>query len=957
MRLIIGITAILTGFFFNSIAQELPTTPVREHLLMDKNWQFAYGHPYDVEKDYNHGTGYFSYITKAGNGDGPAAPNFNDGAWRNLDLPHDWAVEQGFAGDASHSHGYKTIGRNYPETSVGWYRKTFSLPKSDLGKRISIQFDGIHRDSRVWINGFYLGNESSGYYDINYDLSPYLNYGGENVIAVRVDVTMEEGWFYEGAGIYRHVWLTKTNPVHVAYNGTFVKSEVNGETTTLTVETEVNNDYYTESFSLIHTAIDKFNNKVATITSPTQTIETYSSTKVVSQIELNNPLLWSLDEPNLYTLKTQVLVNKQVMDIYETSFGIRTITFDANKGFFLNGKHVKIKGTCNHQDHAGVGTAIPDALQDFRIKRLKSMGSNAYRCAHNPPTPELLDACDRLGMLVMDENRLLSTAPEAMDRLERLIVRDRNHPSVIIWSLGNEEWAVEGNEKGSLISNELQAFAKKIDTTRPYTVAASGGWGHGVDIGLDMIGFNYLKHGNAVEHHKNFPDQLCIGSEESSTQGTRGMYFDDIENGHMAYVDRSPGGSRIEYGWNFYDERPWLSGLFLWTGFDYRGEPNPLGYPAVNSQFGILDLCGFPKEPYYYLKSWWSNEPFIKVTPHWNWKGKEGDTILVRVNSNCEEIELFLNKKSLGKQSMKKNSLLNWNVLYEPGTLIAKGFNKGNLALEDKVETSGKVKNIELLADRTNIKANGEDVSVITVQVNDAKGRFAPHANNEITFSIAGSGKIIGVGNGDPASHEADKYIETVEQIAIKNTRIAVVEERDNQPELKESFDDAAWPTHELKREQMIFPPEKTVVVRGEFTLNKFSDGTKITLFSKSLAISQSIYVNGNLIADNIEREAPNQVYVLDNKILKPGKNVYAIKGSPLFKRNQWEDLNTDPGLIQVITPEPVWKRKAFNGLAQIIVQSTDKVGEITLTATSPDLSKKEIKIKTVESSLRPSIP
>lgn len=930
---------------------------VREHLLMDTNWQFAFGHPFDKKKDYHHATAYFSYITKTGNGDGPAAKDFDDRPWRTLSLPHDWAVEQEFSGDASHSHGYKTVGRQFPETSVGWYRKTFTIPASDVAKKISIQFDGIHRDAKIWINGFYLGNESSGYYDINYDLTPYLNYGGENVIAVRVDVTLEEGWFYEGAGIYRHVWLNKTSPLHVAYNGTFVTSEIKENKAKLTVQTNVENDFYNEkNFNITQEIVNQEGKIVATTSIKSIKIGSVSSKEIPSIVEVKNPMLWSLENPYLYKLITKIYENNQLIDEYKTSFGIRTIRFDAEEGFFLNNKHVKIKGTCNHQDHAGVGTAIPDALQEFRIKQLQSMGSNAYRCSHNPPTPELLNACDKLGMLVMVENRLLSTSRETKNRLDRMIKRDRNHPSVIIWALGNEEWAVEGAIIGSRISNELQAYAKKLDTTRPYTVASSGGWGNGVDLGLDMIGYNYIRHGDIHAHHKKFPNQLSIGSEESNTQGTRGIYFDDYENGHMAYVDRNPDGTRIEFGWNFYDERPFLAGLFIWTGFDYRGEPNPLNFPAVSSQFGILDACGFPKEPYYYLKSWWRKEPFIKITPHWNWEGKEGDTILVRVNSNCDAVELFLNKKSHGKKTMEKNANLSWNVVYEPGTLIAKGSKNGAIFIEDKVETTNEPFAIQLIADRNEMNANGEDVSVITVQMIDDKGREVSTANNEITFNLTGLGKIIGVGNGDPASHEVDKFIPKIEQIIINEGKISVVDSTKFQNEISVNFDDSNWPVYELNRAQMIFPKNETVVVRCQFELTNFNEFTEVTLFSKSLAIDQSLYVNGQLIAQNIERDSKEQVFKLPNTILKEGVNSYVVIGKALFKRTQWEDLNTNPGIIQVINPELTWKRSTFNGLAQVIIQSTKESGEIILTATSIGLKKSELTIKTNECDIRPFV-
>lgn len=936
---------------------------VREHLSMDKNWKFGFGHPYDVRQDYFHATAYFSYITKTGNGDGPAAFDFDDRSWRTLNVPHDWAVEQGFSGDASHSHGYKTVGREFPETSVGWYRKKFTVPESDKGKRISIQFDGIHRDSRIWINGFYLGNESSGYYDINYDITPYLNYGGENVIAVRVDVTFEEGWFYEGAGIYRHVWLNKTDKLHVAYNGSFVKTEVKDNSALLTLETEVENDFYTpKSFTITQNVLDATGNKVATLTEKDISVDAYSMKNLSQTIAFSNPKLWSIEERNMYKLETLIERDGQVVDDYITNFGIRTIRFDANEGFFLNGKHIKIKGTCNHQDHAGVGTAIPDALQDYRILQLKSMGSNGYRAAHNPPTPELLDACDKEGMLVMVENRLLSTAPEAMNRFGRMIKRDRNHPSIVCWSVGNEEWAVEGNEKGSLLSTELQAYGKHLDDTRPYLLAESGGWGHG-DVGLDMVGFNYLQHGDAEGHHKNFPEQLCIGSEESNTQGTRGIYYDDFENGHMAFVDRTPGGTRVEYGWNFYDTHPYTAGFFIWTGFDYRGEPNPLNYPAVCSQFGILDMCGFPKEPYYYLRSWWANNDFIKITPHWNlptgkagYEGKEGDTIHVRVNSNCDEVELYLNKKLISKQTLAKNGMLNWYVPYQAGTLLAKGFRNGKVVVEDKVETTGAAAAVQLVADRTKIKANGEDISLITVRIADIKGREMPIASNEVSFDISGPAKIIGVGNGDPASHEPDVFFTQVDQLLLDYGKIAVVEDND-QESVKADYDDSSWPTYIKTREQMIYPKEKTVVVRVEFTLPEFTDGTEFTLYAKSVAIDQSIYLNGKLIAETIKRDTLGQVFKLDNNLLKPGKNVLAYKGKALYKRTEWEDLNTDPGLIQIVTPEGQWKRKAFNGLAQVIIQATEEPGTITLKATSPGLKEGEVVINSEKSTIKPFIP
>jgi beta-galactosidase len=463
---------------FSGISQPSLLSPQRERLLMDFGWNFAFGHPSDAKKDFNNGTSYFSYLAKAAYGDGPADPKFDVRSWRKLDLPHDWAAEAPFDTKGSHSHGYKAIGRNFPEASVGWYRKTFSIPESDLGRKISIEFDGVSRNSIVWVNGFYLGTEISGYSSFQYDISDFLNYGGDNVIAVRTDVTLEEGWFYEGAGIYRHTWLSKTAPLHVAKYGTFVTTQMKENTADVTSRTSIINESKTPAvFDIIQKILDADGKIIATGETKQNTLKPYEKKEYQNVMNVSAPKLWSIETPYLHKLITIVKQDGKIIDQYETPFGIRSIRFDADKGFFLNGKHVKLKGTNNHQDHGGVGTAMPDALQDFRIMTLKSMGSNAYRCSHNPPTPELLDACDRLGMLVIDENRLMGTTAQNLHPLKEMMVRDRNHPSIIVWSIGNEEWAIEGNIKGARIASTMQDYVRTLDTTRPVTAAISGGWG------------------------------------------------------------------------------------------------------------------------------------------------------------------------------------------------------------------------------------------------------------------------------------------------------------------------------------------------------------------------------------------------------------------------------------------------------------------------------------------------
>ncbi|MBV5314184.1 MAG: DUF4982 domain-containing protein [Prolixibacteraceae bacterium] len=940
----------------NEISRNTPSENNREHLLMDFGWRFNFGEWGNFENDFKSGTGYFTYFAKTGYGDGPASSSFDDRAWRSLDLPHDWAVELPFSGEASHSHGYKTVGWKYPENSVGWYRKIFDIPNSDLGRKISVQFDGVFRNSIVWVNGFYLGHEQSGYAGFEYDITDYLNYGGSNVITVRVDASIEEGWFYEGAGIYRHVWMNKTNPLHIAQYGIFASSELEGSNAIVTARTTIKNDGKSvENFRIEHSLVDASGKIVASGTVDNLNLKPVVSQEYFCKIKLTNPNLWSPDSPYLYKLKTKVFSGGNVVDQYETNIGIRTIHFTANEGFFLNGKHLKLLGTNNHQDHAGVGSAIPDALQEFRIARLKSMGSNAYRCSHNPPTPELLDACDKLGMLVIDENRLQGINPEHFDLLKRMIMRDRNHPSIITWSLGNEEWAIESNIKGARITETMQRYAQTIDSTRRYNVAISGGCGNGSSTTIDLMGFNYLAQCNIDEYHTKFPHQPGIGTEETTGCGTRGIYEDDKSNGHMAQFDRT-GGVSIERGWKFYDERQWLSGLFYWTGFDYKGEPNPLSWPTVISEFGILDDCGFPKDSYFYLKSWWTSEPVLHILPHWNWKGIEGNEISVWAYSNCDQVELFLNKKSLGKKPMPKNGHLEWMVKYTPGTLLAKGFRNGKEIMKSVVETTGNPEAVQLVPDRVSIKADGEDVSVVTVRINDAKGLNVPTANDEVTFNLSGPGKIIGVGNGDPASHEPDKFVETVSSVKISRMQELVLKSLDSWPAVSATAAESDWkPAFRGNRNQdwRVYK-DSLIALRGSFELPDLTDKTIVNLFAKSIVSNQSIYINGHLLASNLRRNDA-QSFKLDLATIQKGKNEYVVVGQRFRKRSEWDEPNTNPGIIQVVTPADAWKRKAFNGLAQVIIQSTKESGEITLTATSAGLAPATLKITSNAAVLRPT--
>jgi beta-galactosidase len=795
---------------------------LRERLLLDFGWRFALGNASDPDKDFGfgklRGSGTFA---KAGQVDGPASPRFNDSAWSKIDLPHDWAIDLPFVNNpALIAHGAKPLGREFPETSIGWYRREFVLPASDVGRRICVEFDGIFRNATVFFNGHYIAENMSGYAPLNLDLTDFANFAdkaamdraaadqarlaaagtdaaaaariragtqapGNNVLVVRVDATLDEGWFYEGAGIYRHAWLTKTAPVHIARWGNYVRAEFANATGVVTssnpatvfVSTEVTNESDAPVSARIHTAlVDDAGKTAATAVSEQATIASGETHTFAMQTTVNKPDLWSCESPNMYRAVTTLEADGKAVDRDAAAFGIRTLRFDADKGFFLNGKPVKIKGTCNHQDHAGVGEAIPDRIQAYRLQQLQWMGSNACRTSHNPPTPEFLDACDRMGMLVLDETRMMSSNPEGMSELERLIKRDRNHPSVVLWSLGNEE-AEQGTARGARIVKTMRTLQRKLDPSRLSTAAMSGGWGGvGISNVLDVMGCNY-NNSQIDKFHQDYPKQPMIGTETASTVATRGIYANDKARGYVsAYDTEKPRwGNTAEEWWTFYDEREWLAGGFAWTGLDYRGEPTPYGWPCISSHFGILDTCGFPKDTAWYYKAWWGAEPSLHILPHWNWEGKEGQEIEVWAYCNQESVELFLNDASLGSQPVKKNGHLVWKVKYAPGVLEARASKGGRVVLTDRRETAGPAAKVFASADRTRIAANGQDLAVINVAIVDAQGRLVPDANNKVTWTVVGPGNVIGVGNGDPSCHEPDH---ATERSAFSGNCMAIVQSK-----------------------------------------------------------------------------------------------------------------------------------------------------------------------------------
>jgi beta-galactosidase len=730
-------------------------------------WKFHLGHAIDIDQDFGFGRDQRTYAKQGWGTADAAMPKFDDGSWSEVMVPHDWAVALPFAppktppakdrADSIAAHGFKAIGREFPGNSIGWYRTAIGVTAADRGRRIWLEFDGVFRDAIIFINGYAAHGNESGYAPFSVRIDDFLDYdGGPNIIAVRADATLGEGWFYEGAGIYRRVELIRAEQVHIPQWGTFVRSEVASGRAQLLVTTEVENsgDRPVDVVLRQH-MVDDRNQIVAECADAHFTLKPNETATQQGRTFVDGPALWSIENPRLYAMISEVIVNDTVVDRYDTRFGIRSIRFDPERGFFLNGKPIKLLGTANHQDHAGVGSGIPDALNHWRVAQLKEMGSNAWRSAHNPPATALLDACDEMGMLMIVEQRINSSSDEALSQLDRTIRRDRNHPCVILWSLGNEE-PHQATARGARINQELKDHVQRLDPTRPTTFAMDQGWDNGVGRVADVLGFNYRS--NQIEaYHARHPEQPVYGSETGSTVATRGEYANDPAR-HVvrAYDTEHPWwATTAEEWWTIAADRPYIAGGFVWTGFDYRGEPTPYAeFPSISSQFGMLDTCGFPKDDYYYYRAWWrSDRPLVHLLPHWNWPGREEQPIEVWAHGNTEEVELRLNGRSLGRKAMARNRHLVWQVPYAPGRLEAIGYNGGRASARDVRETSGPARAVRLTLDRRFARAG--EVVIANGMVVDARGRPVPMADNLLRFS-ANNGEVIGVGNGNPNSTEPD---------------------------------------------------------------------------------------------------------------------------------------------------------------------------------------------------------
>ena len=749
----------------------------RERINFDKGWRFALADSVQM-----------------------SALDYNDSKWHTLNVPHDWAIE----GDFSASAPSGNSGGALPG-GIGWYRKTFTVDNADKGKMMYIDFDGVYMNAKVWINGTLLGQRPYGYSSFRYDLTPYIIYGGKNVVAVRVDNSDQpNSRWYSGCGIYRHVWLNKTARIHVAHWGTHVVAEGNKVKVDVTVDNPDN-----AKFAVRNTLLDREGRVVG------------KAMGIKSVIKVSKPKLWSCESPYIYTLRTEIVAGGKVVDTYETTTGFRTFKFDAAKGFSLNGKSMKINGVCQHHDLGCLGAAINEDALHRQLRILKEMGTNAIRCSHNPPAPELLAMCDTMGFIVMDEsfdmwrrrktqNDYARFFDEWAERdLTDLVLRDRNHPSILMWSIGNEvleQWSsadadnltaeqanlilnaghdastlAHGEELSvnSILTRNLCAIIRRYDTTRPITAGCNepDPKNHLFKSGaLDIIGFNY-HHQWVKDVPKNFPGQPFIFSESVSALQTRGFYMMPSDKVYKAPVEwwlpyqdlsfqcsaydnmHASWSSTHEETWDVVKHNDFVGGQFIWTGFDYIGEPTPYGFPARSSYFGLIDLAGFPKDTYYMYQSEWTDKQVLHLFPHWNWlEGQDID--MWCYYNNADEVELFINGRSQGVKAKKDSHEyhLMWRVKFEPGEVKAVARKDGKVVADKVIRTAGAPAALSLTADRTHFgkNPNGDNLAFITVEVVDKDGNLCPRAEDQIFFDVEG-GRIVGTDNGNPVSMERFK--------------------------------------------------------------------------------------------------------------------------------------------------------------------------------------------------------
>ncbi|WP_405295687.1 glycoside hydrolase family 2 TIM barrel-domain containing protein [Algibacter sp. Ld11] len=734
----------------------------------------------------------------------------DDSSWRKLNVPHDWAIE----GPFDNKHNARNGG--LPIDGIAWYRKHFTVDSNHKNKKISIEFDGVMDNSTVFINGHNVGKRHYGYSGFEYDLTPHIKFGEDNLIAVQcAPQVLSERW-YPGAGIYRNVRLKINNAVHIPQWGTYITTPVaTSKQALIKIETKIKNASNSNKEATLETTILDTNNNSIAVSTKSINLEKNSEGKQIQDIEVNNPELWDIGVPNLYRAISRVKVDGEIVDEYESEFGIRHIEFK-KEGFYLNGKAVELNGVCMHHDLGPLGAAVNYRATERQMQIMQDMGANALRTSHNPPSTEMLQVCDRLGIVVIDEafdEWKLPKVPNGYSNyfdewaeidLRDMIKRDRNHPSIIMWSIGNEILE-QGKPDGWKTAKMLNDICKDEDNTRPTTAGFNhypASFKNKLAYQIDVVGVNYKPSYYGQIREEN-PDMIFYGSETSSQTSTRGYYDLPLdfevkkETNQVSSYDVTVGppwaySPDIEFAAQ--EANPHSLGEFIWTGFDYLGEPTPYGgrdnstngywnddWPSHASYFAPVDLCGFPKDRFYLYQSQWTTKPMVHVLPHWNWEGKEGETIPVFAYTNCDEVELFVNGKSYGKKVKGKDLTdvqteyrgfldsgygfkrgiykskyrLSWNVPYQPGNIKVVAYKNGKEVATKQITTAGKPAKIKLIADRSEIDADGKDLSFISVRVEDKDGNLCPNAENLVSFEVTGNGVLEAVGNGNSASLES----------------------------------------------------------------------------------------------------------------------------------------------------------------------------------------------------------
>jgi beta-galactosidase len=729
----------------------LPETDFSRTLIA-QGWRFHEGDvPFPEPADHN-----ATYLSvKAGNATGAAAFDFDDSDWPQVVLPHDWAIAQAVSESANVSEGYRPRG-------IGWYRRLLRLAPEQQGRRLELHFDAIASHATIWVNGSEVAHSFSGYSGVVVDITPFARYGDAlNWIAIRVDAQVREGWWYEGAGLYRHAWLVSRPETSIATDGVYCDPVAGADGSwSVPVAVTLENVGTHDSEVTIAARLLGPDGRLVVQGRAGAKVPVLGQAEARLALDPGAVVLWSPDAPVLYSLEVDLLRDGAVVDRRQVALGFRVIAFGAAVGMTVNGVPTKLKGVCIHQDHAGVGTAIPDSLALWRLQRLKAMGCNAIRMTHAAPAREVLDWCDRLGFLVMTENRLFNPAPDYMAQLEWMVRRDRNHPSVILWSVFNEE-PMQGTYAGVEMLRRMHAAVRRLDTQRPVTGAMNGAFYNpdNVSTVLDLVGFNYYQN-EYDKFHALHPDKPITSSEDTSAYETRGAFASDPAAHVVTSFDKESAswGATHRETWKMIAERPFVAGGFVWTGFDYHGEPTPYAWPTVSSFFGILDLCGFPKTAFGIRSAQWREDaPMVWLAPHWTWPGREGEAMELFAITNAEALELRLNGQVI-EQVAKADRVMGhtFKAVYAPGRLEALAFSGGKLVARAVHETAGPPVALRLTPARDALASDGEDAQPITVDAVDAKGRHVPIANLAVDFAVAG-GSILGLGNGDPNSHESEK--------------------------------------------------------------------------------------------------------------------------------------------------------------------------------------------------------